>query len=495
MDAFPPLISRDPFDNLTASVSNFWSKLASTGPGDDESELECIFRDVLSMSRVYYHSHLCDSSALRVLEDVFCLLFYVRDISHGLGRRTLFYRMMSGLYDTFPMLALSVYPILLGYYKPLPYGCWRDVAGLCSFLQKNTYRGEDHPLIDASIRYMVRELRSQNIYFRHSGKCDSTLVKWIPHEKSTQCWIYDRIVRAWSRDGLCDSGTKRVFRKITVKMRESLQLVETHMSRQSWDQIEPSKIPNGACSKYWRALCDQTASHTYNHSSSKRLVCVRRFTGNLETVVDHYDRLSERIDNLPFVFPPTLGNYVSYALDCIQWKGNVGIMSTISEDIYRINHKWRRILRGWKRKYPAHFYFPVVRITDSIGSRETCASIGMALLLYESARGSIPGIYYDGHNPEWIVLDREQSFLSQVETIYNALYDRIIPSNTLHTASRGGRIPLYILRGRCMLENPKTFVGQTRCAEYDDIFDVMSAVLSHERYDFVRNKFRLIVRE
>jgi hypothetical protein len=496
MDEFPPLVARNPFDTFTVNICIFWTALnASEFKIHDEDDLDNLFRDVIISFRTYYHSDICDENLLCILENVFCILFYVRDISHGLGRRSLFYRMMSGLYDTFPLLALSVYPILLGYYKPLPYGCWRDVVGLCAFLKTNTSRGEDHPLVDASIRYMVHILRTENTYFMKSGKCSSTLVKWIPREKSKQGWIYDRIVYLWSWNGLCDSGTKRVFRKMTSKMRASLDLIETHMCSQSWQQISPFKLTNGACSKYWRALCCQTASHTYNHNSSNRIECASRLTRHLETVVDRYDRLNERIENLPFVFPSTMGKYVSYALQCIREKDDMTIMSTISADIYRLNCKWRRMRSCWKRKYPPHFYFPVIRITDSLWTKETCDTIGRALLLYESARGKLNGIYYDGHNPEWIVLDRNQSFLSHIETIYLFLRDRIIPSNTNHPVSCPGKIPLYIQNGTCCLENPNTFVGQTRCAEYDDVFDVMSAVLSHERYDYVRNKFRLIVRE
>ena len=496
MEDFPPLISHSQLDILTVHISTFWTTLATKG--QDEEHLESIFRNALTSYRAYYRSHICSynkNDILSILENVFCLLFYVRDISHGLGRRTLFYRMMSCLYDTFPMLALSAYPILLEYYKPLPYGCWRDIAGLCSFLKTNTSRGEYHPLVDAAIQYMVRTLRSERVYFMNSGKCDSTLVKWIPREKSKHDWIYDRIVCAWSRNGLCDNRTKRAFRKMTSEMRSSLGLIETHMCSRSWQDISIMKLTHGACSKYWRALSSQTHSHTYNHTSSDRISCASRLTRHLETVVDRYDRFNERIDNLPFVFPASVGKYVSYGLQCIHEKGNTSIMSTISEDIYRLDCKWRRIRNGWKRKYPAHFYFPVIRITDSLWTKETCDTIGRALLLYESARGKLKGIYYDGHNPEWIVLDRDQSFLSHIETIYNALCDRIIPSNIQLSASCPGKIPLYIENGTCCLENQKSFVGQTRCAEYDDEFDVMCAVLYHERYDYVRRKFRLIVRQ
>ena len=120
---------------------------------------------------------------LQIIEELFCLLFYVRDISHGLGKRSIFYMMMMCFYDSFPMLALSVYPILLEYYKPLPYGSWRDVVGLCKFLKHNSSRGENHPLVDSVLEYMCKQLKNECIYFARFGKCDSNLVKWIPQRK------------------------------------------------------------------------------------------------------------------------------------------------------------------------------------------------------------------------------------------------------------------------------------------------------------------------
>jgi len=189
-------------------------------------------------------------------------------------------------------------------------------------------------------------------------------------------------------------------------MRSSLGLIETRMCSRSWQDISIMKLTHGACSKYWRALSSQTPSHTYNHTSSDRISCASRLTRHLETVVDRYDRFNERIDNLPFVFPASVGKYVSYGLQCIHEKGNTSIMSTISEDIYRLDCKWRRIRIG-SENIPPIFIFQSFASPIPFGRRKHVIRSGVRFY-YMKVR--------EANSRAYIMTDTIRNGLSWIET-------------------------------------------------------------------------------
>ena len=127
--------------------------------------------------------------------------------------------------------------------------------------------------------------------------------------------------------------------------------------------IRTSQLNIGSYSKYWNALCDQTQELAYKHTSYKRIICSRNVGQDLSRITfGKYN--SEHIENLPFVFPSCLGKYVSYAIRCIRIKyenkqqniknqvnqvKNI-ICSTLSEEIFRLNYIWKRIVNGWRKK-------------------------------------------------------------------------------------------------------------------------------------------------
>jgi len=298
--------------------------------------------------------------------------------------------------------------------------------------------------------------------------------------------------------------------------------------------IRTSHLTIGSYSKYWHSLCDQTEKLSYKHTSNKRIVCSRNVGRDLSrTTFGKHN--SEHVENLPFVFPSCIGKYVSYAIQCIRIKyenkpqnidknnnkntnknTNNIICSTLCEEIYRLNYIWKRIVNSWRKKYSKHRYFPVIRIHDSFFSKKTYETIGKALLLYEREKGTRKGIFFDGHNPSWISLDENQSFLCHIETIFRALNDIVIPMQTkTHIVSYEKKTPLIISNGQCILENTQSFIGmncdedngnQDKGGDSDkgnggdrndvkENFDIMCAILFHNRYRFVRRKFRSIIQE
>ena len=228
MEQFPLLKPRDSIDIITEQISDYWIQLHHNYSHQDLSPL---FSDIMLNCRNYVN--------LTIMEETFCLLFYVRDISHGLGLRQVFYMMMMHLYDSFPMLALSVFPILLQYYDPLPYGSWRDITGLCDYLKHHSQQGEEHPLIMSVLEYLNHQLKHERYFFSHNGICDTNMVKWIPRENSRNGWVFSLLAHHWTTT---TGARERTYRKLVSKLRCSISITERHMCR---EHIHPKLISIG----------------------------------------------------------------------------------------------------------------------------------------------------------------------------------------------------------------------------------------------------------
>jgi hypothetical protein len=475
MNGFPPLLPRDATEIIIDQIANYWTLIHKNSSCE---ELSPLFSDIIHNCR--------DEPDLDILEDVFCMLFYVRDISHGLGLRQVFYMMMMHLYDAFPMLALSVYPILLGYYDPLPYGSWRDVVGICDYLNHHSHRRDQHPIILHVLEFLNQNLKRETVYFLRHGKCDTNLAKWIPREKSQYGWIFSRLARSWSNGHI---AANRTYRKLVSKLSASIEIIETHMCNNKWGHINAYKITHGAMAKYWYALFDQSRDFLHKHSSYDRVTCARKIGRHL---LKHTEGVSQicRVYDMPIVFPIYIRKYVAYALHCIQNQhASERMFSSMSDEIFRLNHIWERIIKGMQRKYGKYAYTPIMRITESLVSKHTCDTIGKALLLFALGDENT-GVYFDGHKPKWITIQHTQSFISQIETIYRAIQDCIFPCMNYQFFPYIQKKTIIITNGFCSLEND----AQKNPNEYTSVFNDMSAVLFNKRYHFVRRKFHIIVR-
>ncbi len=163
------------------------------------------------------------------------LLFYLRDIRGGQGCRTLFRVIMITLANYYPEYVIN------NFNNFLLYGRGDDLLYLL-----------DTPIEKDVIEYIGQVLSEDIISVGNGGTC-SLLAKWLPSENASSKqtkYFANKLIK-----GLDMKPSE--YRRILSKLRKSINIVETQMSQNKWEEIDFDKLPSKASMLYSNAF--------YNH--------------------------------------------------------------------------------------------------------------------------------------------------------------------------------------------------------------------------------------
>lgn len=155
-------------------------------------------------------------------------LFYLRDIREGQGERRFFKTAIK-------FLAIDHTDAIRRNLKMIPiYGRWDDLYALV-----------DTPLEDEMFRFMYEQ-----VCLDLESKTPSLLGKWLKSEnassKETKMLAY--------KTRMAFNLTSKQYRKTLTHLRAKINVLETLMSENRWDEIEFDKIPSVAGLKYRNAF-------------------------------------------------------------------------------------------------------------------------------------------------------------------------------------------------------------------------------------------------
>jgi hypothetical protein len=202
------------------------------------------------------------------------MILHTRDPFYGKGEQSISYMMIVAFYAYYPEATLSllhsfVYPVPkpggCGGYMP-PYGCWRDMKHICSWVKKaNPLLSVDQlPLVKEIIQIMNNQLYKDTVALDRP----SLVAKWIPREKSAHGWLFYELAKQWAkkhRSYLFFSATSHnemrrnclcyaEYRKILSKLNRLLDTVEIKQCSHDWKNINPENINIGTLIKQKRAF-------------------------------------------------------------------------------------------------------------------------------------------------------------------------------------------------------------------------------------------------
>ena len=171
------------------------------------------------------------------------LLFYLRDIRGGQGCRTLFRVIMITLANYHPEYVINNFDNFL------LYGRGDDLLYLL-----------DTPVEKEVIEYIGQVLSEDIISVGNGGSC-SLLAKWLPSEnassKKTKYFAHKLI------NGLNMKPSE--YRKTLSKLRDSINIVETLMSQNKWEEIDFEKLPSKASMLYSNAFYNHVQENYINY--------------------------------------------------------------------------------------------------------------------------------------------------------------------------------------------------------------------------------------
>ena len=154
-------------------------------------------------------------------------LLYTLDIRNGKGERALFKSYFSTLIEMNKDCAIQILP-----YIP-ELGRWDYVfEGIGTEIEENVYE-----LIRA---YLMMDIKNYN-----ENKPVSLLAKWLPSIKTHNKKNYFAVKLAKKLN-----LTEKEYRKILSKLRDSLNIVEKHITNKEYEKIEYISVPSKAMVKY-----------------------------------------------------------------------------------------------------------------------------------------------------------------------------------------------------------------------------------------------------
>lgn len=155
-------------------------------------------------------------------------LFYVRDIRGGLGERKIFREIMLKLSNNFNSLCVELLHLIP------EYGRWDDLIYILLYTVNSKVQKECIKIIKNQLEFDLRGSRND--------KPISLLAKWLPSINTSSEVTVAEAKKLANWLGL----SEKVYRKTLSHLRKYLNVVETKMSANNWNDVKYENVPSKA---------------------------------------------------------------------------------------------------------------------------------------------------------------------------------------------------------------------------------------------------------
>jgi hypothetical protein len=361
---------------------------------------------------------------------LFKLIVQTRDIYQGKGERDVTYMQIHTWYDHFPILAINAVPLLV------QFGCWRDICGICEYVQENSPLGHNHPLIESCIEIMIRQLM-EDVSQLGERKPISLAAKWVPREKRTNQWLFDAFVLQWTQKNYpymlkspkhsCgrDSAWNKCrmkFRKIISCLTKELNLIESKQCSQSWSTIGLRDVNLGTFISQKDCLLNVRKGKERTHKNIEKGGDRQQCSQHLQKIYQNdfpkcagrplTHRRASSGNGLHSISP---GYFVKRAIQLL-YKDEEN-STYIQNEILLLNKQWIKYMRTCAN-LPA--VLPIIDMNSSgchpvDFSDDMCNAIGLTCIIAEKSLIHMRAMAT--HSSGWINLEMCVDFISMVKTI------------------------------------------------------------------------------
>jgi hypothetical protein len=237
------------------------------------------------------------------------MIGHTRDALAGKGEYALAYMMIYVWNKHFPELAAYAASTFVqspeGTTEP-PYGSWKDVKHLCSYLKERGVTVENSSLVKYVILLMVERLQRDVELLNNAETTNAKTTnaesislagKWAPRESSAKHgWLHNVLAlnifshflqTANTHKSLLKAETKAKmeFRKVIVKLNVALETVQVKQCAKRWGEIEPAKQTSITMFKQKRAFLNKTKKGEQKSVEEDRILCAQKFEEYIEKAV------------------------------------------------------------------------------------------------------------------------------------------------------------------------------------------------------------------
>ena len=341
------------------------------------------------------------------------MICHTRDVIDGKGEYTISYALLTVWNKYYPesareILNYFVNPLPLTCEKQHPYGSWKDIKNLCSFLQKHSLESNASLMNHAVLlmnQQLAKDLKCQN-------QNDMSLAaKWVPREKSSRGDLYEMfathffnhyIETAYSNKNLVSLHKARIkakmnYRKMVSELNRRLDTVQIKQCSNNWRAIYPSKQTSITMKKQCKAFLNLNKDGTMRSKSLDRIVCADKFRDHIRNLCLGKTSVSgKRIG---------INDYVKTALELNN-----------RDEIDLLNAQWND---NSSQTNELGKMIAMVDVSDSMEGEPMNAAIGLGIRVAEKSMFG-KRIMTFSTVPTWINLDDCENFVEMVKTVRKA---------------------------------------------------------------------------
>jgi hypothetical protein len=200
--------------------------------GENDGRISLFFKSIRGLEKEQLHIYLNKSSKEDII-DTFILAFYIRDCRGGKGERYIGREALIWLFINHPSNFLKVL-------KFIPeYGRWDDVL---QFFPNVCQIPDSHHVQIKMVELFADKIK-EDYNLMLEGKPCSLCAKWAPIQKNS----LDRKHKVFETLANKMNITSRTLRKKYITpLRQYLNIVETFMCKNKWEEIDYNKVPSCA---------------------------------------------------------------------------------------------------------------------------------------------------------------------------------------------------------------------------------------------------------
>lgn len=247
---------------------------------------------LLTVKRDLIKNKWLSGVSIELLVVLYKMIGHTRDMQSGKGEYALAYMMIYVWEKHFPELAAYAASTFVrppeGTNDP-PYGSWKDVKCLCTYLKERGRTEENSSLVQDMVLIMVDRLKRDIELLKEGGEEITLAGKWAPRESSAKHgWLHKVLARnmfshyvstARSRESLSKAENKAnmEFRKALSQLNVALETVQVKQCAKQWSQIVPEKQTSITLFKQKRAFLNKTKKGKQKSAEEDRIECAKKF--------------------------------------------------------------------------------------------------------------------------------------------------------------------------------------------------------------------------